>query len=83
MRQAHYVTPTEVNQAASLSDSVNSFRHRIRGGNRKAVVRYAIGRGFDPVVVSYLLRFLSHFSLYYCHLFSITSLSVIIYIQRP
>jgi len=32
---------------------------------------------------SHLLRFLSHFLLYYCHLFSLTSISVIIYICWP
>ena len=32
---------------------------------------------------SYLLLFLSHFLLYYCHSFSLTSISVIIYICWP
>ena len=38
---------------------------------------------YDFLSFFYLLRFLSHFSLYYCHLFTLTSISVIIYICRP
>ena len=50
--------------------------------------RYAVGREFESrggmtFYLVYLLRFLSHFSLYYCHLFTLTSISVIIYICRP
>ena len=90
--EVQYIIPTNhacrivTRVCASLYCSFTAFSPTGHTAH-KPLRRYAIGRELDPVVVyitiyllSHLLRFLSHFTLYQCHLFSLTSIFVIIYI---